>query len=251
MMCLARSLLKDRGEEMIDKVKAPFFVFNPKSYLYGDTLLEMAIQADQLAAEYPDCTFFVTCPYSDIQNIDKHTENIIVTAQHLDGISPGRGMGKVLPESIYHAGARATFLNHAEHPLSFSELVQSINKANELKIMTIVCADSIKEAKAIATLEPDIILCEPTELIGTGQTSDKEYVLTTNQIVKDISPNTLVMQAAGISSAQDVYDVIKLGADGTGCTSGIVKAPDPKAMLKDMFEAAIKAYREGDSDDSL
>lgn len=236
---------------MTNKVKAPFFVFNPKSYLYGDTLLEMAIEADRLAGKHPECTFFVTCPYSDIQNIANHTENIIVTAQHLDGINPGRGMGKVLPESIYNAGARATFLNHAENPLSFSELVQSINKADELNIITIVCADSIKEAKAIATLEPDIILCEPTELIGTGQTSDKEYVLTTNKIVKNISPNTLVMQAAGISSAQDVYNVIKLGADGTGCTSGIVKAPNPKAMLRDMFDAAIKAYQEGDSDDGI
>ncbi len=52
------------------------------------------------------------------------------------------------------------------------------------------------------------------------------------------------MQAAGISSAQDVFDVIQLGADGTGCTSGITNAADPKQMLRDMVDAAVQAYQE-------
>ena len=51
------------------------------------------------------------------------------------------------------------------------------------------------------------------------------------------------MQAAGISSADDVYNVIKLGADGTGCTSGITEASNSKQMLRDMVEAAVKASR--------
>ena len=36
-------------------------------------------------------------------------KNIIVTAQHLDGIDCGRGMGAVLPASLSTPGARATF----------------------------------------------------------------------------------------------------------------------------------------------
>ena len=81
-----------------------------------------------------------------------------------------------MPESVYAAGARATFLNHAEKPLLANELVKSISRAKELGILTIVCADSLQEAKAIAKLEPDCILCEPTELIGTGETSSEEYI---------------------------------------------------------------------------
>jgi triosephosphate isomerase len=222
------------------EIKTPFFVLNPKSYLYGEELLKLAKKADQLAEKYP-ISIFVTAPYADLKTISDETSSVIVTAQHIDGIEPGRGMGHVLPESVHHAGAKATFLNHAERPLTFAELTKSIERADKLNMVTVVCADSIKEAKAIATLTPDIILCEPTELIGTGQTSDDSYIEQTNKAVKEVSETTLVMQAAGISTADDVYRTISLGADGTGCTSGIVKADDPAQMLADMVTAAVNA----------
>lgn len=72
-------------------VNPNFFVFNPKSYLYGQELLDLALMADQLADQ--DVSIFVTAPYTDLGQLAEHTEHIIVTAQHLDGISPGRGMG--------------------------------------------------------------------------------------------------------------------------------------------------------------
>ena len=63
----------------------------------------------------------------------------------------------------------------------------------------------------------------------------------TNEAVKSVSPTTQVLQAAGISTAQNVYDAIAFGADGTGGTSGIVCAKDPYATLDDMFAAMDKA----------
>lgn len=224
-------------------VKAPFFMFNPKSYLFGDDIVEMAKVAEEMAVQYPEASVFVTCPFADISRVAAVTDKAIVSAQHIDGIKPGRGMGHVLPEAVKAAGAQASFINHAERPLTFDEIIKAVERAHELDMVTVVCADSLKEARAIATLEPDIILCEPTELIGTGNTSDASYVTSTNEAIKAVSPNTLVMQAAGISSAQDVYNVIELGADGTGCTSGITGAPDPKQMLRDMVEAAVKASK--------
>lgn len=224
-------------------ITKPFFIFNPKSYLYGKELLKLAKVADKLAKEN-DISIFVTAPFADLQTLSKNTENIIVTAQHMDGMKPGRGMGHVLPDSLHANGAQATFLNHAERPMNLSELIIAIERANELEIITIVCADSLKEAEAIARLNPDILLCEPTELIGTGETSGEEYIEQTNNAIKDINPDILVMQAAGISTADDVYQTISLGADGTGCTSGIVKAKNPEKMLSDMVEAAIKSAEE-------
>ncbi|MEX2804421.1 triose-phosphate isomerase [Streptococcus sp. H31] len=223
------------------KVQAPFFMFNPKSYLYGEDLIAMAQTAEKAAAAHPDVSVFITCPFADLSRVAGITDRVIVTAQHIDGIKPGRGMGHVLPEAVKEAGAVATFLNHAERPLTFEAIIKAMERADELDIVTIVCADSLKEARAIATLKPDIILCEPTELIGTGNTSDASYITATNDAIKAVSPKTLIMQAAGISSAQDVFDVIKLGADGTGCTSGITAAPDPKQMLADMVAAASEA----------
>jgi triosephosphate isomerase len=225
-------------------IQSPFFMFNPKSYLYGEDILEMAKVAEEMAVKYPQVSVFITCPFANISQVAAVTDKAIVSAQHLDGIKPGRGMGHVLPEALKHAGAQASFINHAERPLTFDEIIKAVERADELGIVTIVCANSLKEARAIATLEPDIILCEPTELIGTGNTSDVSYVTSTNEAIKAISPKTLVMQAAGISSSQDVYDVIKLGADGTGCTSGITNASNPKEMFRDMVAAVAKAHKE-------
>ncbi|GAA3016830.1 triose-phosphate isomerase [Tetragenococcus solitarius] len=226
------------------EIQAPFFVFNPKSYFYGDQLLKLAQKADFLAEKYPHLTIFITAPYADLANIAKQTRHIIVTAQHMDGIEPGRGMGAVLPESIYQAGVRAVFLNHAEHPLQLAELVQSIKKAKELGIQTIVCADSLEEARAIAVLKPDVLLCEPTELIGSGKTSDESYIQETNKAIKEIDPDIFILQAAGISTPEDVYHTLQLGADGTGCTSGITEADEPAKMLEKMIEAVNRAYEQ-------
>lgn len=227
---------------MKTKLNPNFFIFNPKSYLYGETLLELATEADQLVDE--NVSIFVTGPYTDLGKIAEQTDKIIVTAQHLDGILPGRGMGAVLPDSLVNAGVKAVFLNHAEHPMTLAELVKAIGICQKLEIISIVCADSVEEARAIAILKPDIILCEPTELIGTGQTSGKDYIDATNQAIKEVYPQALVMQAAGISTADDVYQTILAGADGTGCTSGIVKADLPKQMLKDMVSAVKEAIKE-------
>lgn len=225
-------------------VKTPFFMFNPKSYLYGETLLKMAQKADELAEKYPEISIFVTCPFADISRIAAATEHIIVTAQHMDGIKPGRGMGHVLPESIYSAGARAVFLNHAERSLTLAALTTAMKRAQELGILTVVCADSLEEALAIAMLNPDIILCEPTELIGTGQTSDDAYIHETNEAVKKVNPDVLIMQASGVSTADDVYHILSIGAHGTGCTSGITTADSPIQTLEDMIEAAYRVYLE-------
>ena len=225
------------------EIKKPFFVFNPKSYIYGEKLLELIELSEELAIKN-EITIFVTTPFADIQNASDNTQRVIVTAQHMDSLKPGRGMGYVLPESISSAGARAVFLNHAEHPMTVSDLTKTLKRAKELELITIVCADSILEAKAIAMLDPDVILCEPTELIGTGQTSSEDYIRETNESIKNVNPNICVMQAAGISSSDDVYRTISLGADGTGATSGIIESEEPKKTLEEMIVAATKAARE-------
>lgn len=222
------------------KLRKPFFVCNPKAYLYGDSLVDLAIYTDQLAKKY-DVDVLFTAQHVDLVAIKNNTNNLIVTAQHMDGMSPRRGMGHILPDALANAGIEGVFLNHAEHPMSLNELKKAIDKANQFDIVSIVCADSIAEAKAVAILGADIIVCEPNELIGTGQTSGEEYILKTTQAIKEISPDTLVLQAAGISTAQDVYEAILFGADGTGGTSGIVCAPSPRKVLDEMFEAIDQA----------
>ncbi|WP_110954647.1 triose-phosphate isomerase [Anaerosinus massiliensis] len=225
------------------KVCCPFLVVNPKSYLYGKKALELAKEADKIAQQTKLQIFF-TCPFADIRFIKDHTSYITVTAQHMESLRPGRGMGHILPESLKEAGANAVFLNHAENPMTVSELSKTILRAKELDMITIVCADSVAEAIAIAKMDPDILLCEPTELIGTGQVADKNYVLETTEKIRSINPAIAVMIASGVTTAEDVYNVIMLGADGTGGTSGILNAPDPALRIKEMAEAMLKATDE-------
>lgn len=226
-------------------IKTPFFIFNPKSHLYGEELLELARVGERLAASI-DETIFLTVPFPEISKISNECEYLAVCAQHMDALEPGRGMGYVFAESLKSAGVKATFLNHAEHPMTLDHLSQAIKRAKIVGLRTIVCANSVEEARSIALLKPDIILCEPTELISTGQTSDAAYIEETNQAIRAIDSEILVMQAAGISTAEDVYRVIQAGADGTGCTSGIVKADNPVQMFEDMVKAARQASEEGD-----
>ena len=226
------------------KVKTPFFVMNPKSYLYGEELKRLALKAEELAERFPEITMFFTAPYAELAWVAENTRHLIVTAQHMDGIKPGRGMGMVLPESLIEVGARAVFLNHAERPMTIASLTAAMKRAKELELITVVCADSIEEAKAIAVLRPDILLCEPTEQIGTGVTSDDAYLQATERAIRGINSDILIMQAAGISSGEDVYRVIASGADGTGGTSGILKAPDPRQRLEEMIIAMEKAREE-------
>lgn len=222
------------------KVRVPFFTVNPKAYIFGDEALKLAKKADELAEKY-DIDVFFTAQHVDLKQIKDNTKNLIVTAQHLDGLKKGAGMGHILGDALVNVGVEATFLNHAEHAMTMSQLAKAMARCNELGILTIVCADSIEEAEALAKLDPDIMVCEPTSLIGTGKVSDENYMVTTNNAVKGVSPNTLVLQAAGISSGKNVYDAIMTGADGTGGTSGIVCATDPLKALEEMMEAMDKA----------
>ena len=225
------------------KVKLPFFEIGPKSYLYGDDILDLAKAADAASEKYGVDIIFTT-PVVDIRRVREATKNIHVFAPHMDPIPVGRGLADILPESLVAAGADGVMLNHVEKPISFETLEATIARANEVGLTTIVCADSLAEASKIATLAPDIIVAEPSELIGTGVSVGKEYVEAATKSVKDINPEILVLTAAGISNGEDVYNTIIAGADATGSSSGVAKAKDRAAMVDEMIAAVRKAWDE-------
>ena len=224
-------------------VKLPFFEIGPKSYLYGDDILDLAIAADKASEKYGVDIIFTT-PVVDIRRVREATKNIHVFAPHMDPIPVGRGLADILPESLVAAGADGVMLNHVEKPISFEVLEKTIARANEVGLTTIVCADSLADASKIATLAPDIIVAEPSELIGTGVSVGKEYVEAATKSVKDVNANILVLTAAGISNGQDVYNTIIAGADATGSSSGVAKAKDRAAMVDEMIAAVRKAWDE-------
>ena len=222
-------------------IKPPFFEIGPKAYLYGEDVVRLARKADEASAKYGVQVLF-TAQYTDLPVLAQETRNLLLVAPHMDPLRPGRGLGAVLPEAVKAAGAHGVMLNHAEKPITYATLKQTIARADEVGLFTIVCADSIAEAQAVALLQPNIVVAEPTELIGTGAGSDMDYVRASIQAVKAVAPEVHVLQGAGIHSGKDVYDVIYAGAEATGSSSGIVTAADMAAMVDEMLSAVRAAW---------
>ena len=225
------------------KISAPFFEIGPKAYLYGEKMLSLARVIEITAMKY-DVDIIVTPQYTDISLLASNTERILVFAQHMDYLPIGRGLGSVLPEAVKAAGAVGVMLNHAEKSLRMEEIKKTIERADEVGLGTIVCSDTIEQMKQIAMMNPNLIVAEPAELIGTGQTSDISYVKESIETVKRINKDIMVLQGAGIKDGKDVYNVIKAGAMATGSTSGIIKAKDPYAMVEEMIYNLRKAWDE-------
>jgi triosephosphate isomerase len=225
---------------MKPKIRTPFFEVGVKNYVYGDDVLKMAKVLDSCSEKYDiDILYFV--PYTEIRTVSENTKNLIILAPYMDTLRPGRGMADVLPEAIKAAGARGVCMNHCEKPMSLPQVKKTIDRANELELITFACADSIAEARAIAELHPDIINPEPTDLIGSGNASDMGYVKEVIDAIKAIDPNIMVEQAAGITTAQQVYDFIMAGSAAAGSASGIFKSEDPYATAEEMVAAVRRA----------
>jgi len=225
------------------KIRAPYFEIGPKCFMWGERMLKLAKKIDEVAGKY-DLDVIVTPQYADIRLIAENTENIHVYAQHMDTLRPGRGLGSVLPESIKEAGAVGVMLNHAEKKLTLDQIRESIARADEVGLASIVCADSVEEIRQVALMSPNLIVAEPTELIGTGVASDMGYVRDTIEAVRKINPDIMVLQGAGISGPEDVANVIRAGAQATGCTSGVMKAKDPEAAAEEMLWTLRKTWDE-------
>lgn len=223
-----------------EQIDGPLLIVNPKAYLYGPELLSLARLTDELAGRFGITTLF-TAQHADLRQVAEATSNLTITAQHMDPITPGRGMGHILPESLVAAGARAVVLNHAEHALTLSALDATLERAREVGLATIVCADTDAQVRAVAHLGPTAMICEPTAAIGTGAMDAGDYVARTTALVKSIDPSILVIQAAGVSTGADVARVLSQGADGSGGTSGIVGDPSWRDILTDMYTAIAES----------
>ena len=67
------------------------------------------------------------------------------------------------------------------------------------------------------------------------------YVKEVIKAIKDIYPDILVEQAAGITNGKQVYDFMMAGSEAAGAASGIMNAADPIAMIDEMIAATRRA----------
>lgn len=236
---------------LVPKLRTPIIIVNFKTYLEatGKKAVELAKKAEKVSEE-TEVSIGVAPQFTDI-SIVAETVNIPVFAQHVDPIKPGSYTGHVLAESLKEAGAIGTLINHSEKQLNLSEISEAINITKEKGLVSLVCANNPNISAAAAALKPDILAIEPPELIGTGIPVSKakpEIVTNTIKLVRSINSNVTILCGAGITQGEDVAAAIKLGTQGVLVASGIVKAKNPYAVLREFAEATqTKASRKIES----
>lgn len=224
-------------------LKPPLFEVGPKAYMWGPPVLELAVRADELSRVY-DVQIIFDPQYTDIPVISSRTQHLLVFAQHMDSLRRGRGMGSVLPEALKTAGAVGVILNHFERRLTADEVQRTMQRAEEVGLATMVCTDNVEQAVAVAQLRPDIVVVESPELIaaGAGHDTTPSVVAAANAAIWNADPDIVVIRGAGIGNAQDVYEVIASGSQGTGSSSALFNADDPFEMLERMIRATREAW---------
>ena len=107
-----------------------------------------------------------------------------------------------------------------------------------------MCANTPEVSAAAAALEPEIVAVEPPELIGTGIPVSKakpEIITGTVERVRKVNKDVVILTGAGITKGEDVEAAIKLGTLGVLVASAVMKAKNPREVILDMAQAALKA----------
>jgi triosephosphate isomerase len=218
----------------------PILLINLKTYErgLGDAALRLATTAENVSNDTGVC-IAIAPQFTDLTTITKEVR-IPVFAQHIDPILPGSHTGHILPEAVKAAGAVGTLINHSERQLTLKVIQASVERAKDVGLLSLVCADTPERTSEVASFKPDMVAIEPPELIGTGipvSQAKPEIVERAVNLVKNRDPTIPVLCGAGISKGEDVAAALRLGAQGVLLASGVVKAKDQRKAMVDLVEA--------------
>ena len=205
-------------------------IINFKAYKEGTG--EEAVKLAKICSEFSKKEkIIIAAQESDIRVISK-IKKITVFAQHVDAVEYGPHTGAILAEDVKKAGAKGSLLNHSEKRISFKDLKFCVKKLRKLRMTSVVCVQSVNEAKKIAKLKPNYIAYEPPSLIGgkvSVSTAKPDVIKKVVQAVK-----IPILVGAGIHSRKDVIAAKKLGAKGILVSSAVVKAKKPEKVLREL-----------------
>ncbi|HXZ98426.1 MAG TPA: triose-phosphate isomerase [Candidatus Acidoferrum sp.] len=223
-----------------EKISPPLVLVNFKCYLEatGSKAVQLAKSAETVSDKL-GVTIAVAPQAADLRLVSQQTK-IPVFAQHIDPIRPGSHTGHVLADSVLEAGASGVLINHSERRLEAGIIEDTITRARDLELTTVVCANTSAIAAAIASLGPDMIAVEPPELIGSGIAVSKakpEIVTDTVSRIRRINKEVVILCGAGITSGEDVKEALRLGTQGVLVASGIVKAKNQMGAIEDLAAA--------------
>ncbi len=223
----------------------PRFGVNFKVYpeTIGAKGLEIARTMEQVQEE-TGATFSLTPQLPDLRMIATETD-LRVSAPYCDAIEPGRGMGRILLETLADAGAEGVTINHVENPDTLNDIAFKIRRCNELGLTSGVLVDSVEMGRAVAQLDPDGMTFEvPGDIAGDVAVTQSrpEPIQEFLQMVQEENPDIRVGSGGGVKTAEDVRAAYELGLDSTGAASGIALAENRYDRLREIGEV-VAEYR--------
>lgn len=216
-------------------MSGPLVVVNFKTYqtAHGASAESLAQAISSIEAE---ARMIAVVSAFDLSAVVSAAPDLEVWCQHLDPVGFGSNTGWLHPATAIERGASGTLVNHAEHKVSLEHVAMLLEQVPE-GFEVCACAVDVKEAIALAALEPHFVAVEPPELIGgdvSVTSADPEIVSGTARAVRDVSASVGILCGAGVKSGFDVSKAIELGTSGVLLASGVTKSADPVASLKDL-----------------
>ncbi len=224
-------------EAVAAAMRLPAIVVNFK--VYPEALGREGWALAKICAKVADDTgasIVIAPPTSGIAYLAKLV-HIPIFGQHADTPEAGAHTGWLPPEALLEAGATGTLLNHSERKIPHKNVAALVPRCKKLGLEVIACADDLREAEALARLQPDFVAIEPPELIGgdvSVTTARPEVVSDAVQAIHRIHPDVGVLCGAGVKDRKDVRKALELGTVGVLLASGVVKAKDPEKALRDL-----------------
>ncbi len=217
---------------------SPAVIVNFKVYAEaeGDRAFNLARTCQKVSKETG--VEIAVCPPMISLGVMAHAMEIPVYSQNVDPLTPGSGTGFVTPSMLHSSYVKGTLINHSEHRQPAESVGACVEMCAKQGLVTCVCAESVEEARAMAAFGPTMIAVEPPELIGgdvSVTTANPEVVSGTVDAVHSVDPSIEVYCGAGVKTGEDVRTAMDLGAKGVLLASGVVKAKDPEAALRDLI----------------
>ncbi len=254
---------------------SPLIVLNLKTSekATGYEAVQLALQLQE-AAEDKNVALTVAAQATDIYRIKEEVPQLTVYAQNIDLEGYGANTGSITAEAINDADADGTLLNHSEWKKKnkiqydvmkkiidreanpedelidcaqsdmekniieyYTNLKNTIKRAQDLGLEVITCAESAEEAEYIASFGPNYIAVEPPELIGgdVSVTTRPELISESIEKVSSVNDAIKVLVGAGVKTYDDVKIAMELGAYGVLLASGITKAEKPVDAFKGLI----------------
>ena len=170
---------------------------------------------------------------TEIYRIKKELD-IEVWAQHIDPIDPGRNTGWISPFSVKEAGATGVLINHSEHKLKEEVILETIKKARQYNLKTLLIGQTVEMVKRFDSYDIDYLSFEKEDLIASTISMIDQQEETIKSLVKTIKHPLII--GAGINDGEDARKSKAAGAAGILMATYFIQAPDPEQKLKELAE---------------